>query len=595
MATDAPSPPETTSADLTTRDLDEHLAANRRRTIKNEAPLLSLLMPLASLRLTVALFAMSIFLVFVGTLAQVDQDVWAVVSQYFRTWFAWIDFQVFFPPAFTGKPWKVPGGFYFPGGWLIGGAMGINLLAAHALRFKVQARGPRLLAGLAVIALGCMLTAMVVIGGSGKETIESAASFQWSSLWTVMKWTLVVLWGSGAYALLQLDRQQKLERWLLVGFEVVLGALVLFLFTMGDQATLGDSSMRILWQLIKGGLAGLVLLAGCVLVFRKRAGIVLLHGGIALVMANELVVHNLHQETQMQIIEGQTVGYGYDIRKVELAVVDSSNAKTDEHTVVPQWMLEEKQRITDKQLPFDLEVVKYLQNSDLARAKDGAKNLATAGIGEKMIAEPRKPGTGTDAGGKVDLSAAYVKLFKKGTKDPLGTYLVSIGLPEQKVAVGDKTYELSLRFKRDYKPYKVTLDDVRADMYLGTNTPKNYSSDIRLVDERRNVDREAHIWMNNPLRYAGETFYQQQLRSGQRWPRDHGALDRGQHRLDDSLRGLHAGGHGHAGPLFDHAGPLHAPPRRAGSRRRLEGAAPRKVRPRRPSRRVSWVASFPTC
>ena len=59
--------------------------------------------------------------------------------------------------------------------------------------------------------------------------------------------------------------------------------------------------MRILWQLIKGGLAALVLLAGCWLVFRKRAGIVLLHAGVALVMANELVVHNLHVEGQMRI------------------------------------------------------------------------------------------------------------------------------------------------------------------------------------------------------------------------------------------------------------------------------------------------------
>ncbi len=503
MATDAPSQDA-----LTTREVDEQLAARRIRAVEKDAPLLGYLMPLASLRLTVALFAMSIFLIFAGTLAQVDQDVWAVMNQYFRTWFAWIDLQIFFPQAFTGTKWNVPGGFYFPGGWLIGGAMGINLLAAHSLRFKVQAKGSRLLAGLAVIALGCLLTWMVVLGGSGKETIEAASRFEWSSLWTVMKWTLVILWGSAAYALWQLDRTQKLERWLLVGFELVLGALVLFLFIRGDQAALGDSSMRILWQLIKGGLAGLVLLAGCALVFRKRAGIVLLHGGIALVMANELVVHNLHSEAQMQISEGQTVDYAYDIRAIELAVVDPSNPKTDDVVVVPQWMIEERPLIRDDALPFDVEVVKYLQNSTLVKAKDGDKNLATEGLGRDVIAEPRRAGTGTDAGGKVDLSAAYVKLFKKGTKDELGTYLVGIGVPEQKVAVGDKSYELALRFKREYKPYTVTLEDVRADMYLGTNTPRNYSSDVRLVDKGRNVDRDVHIWMNNPLRYAGETFYQ---------------------------------------------------------------------------------------
>src|SRR5258708_30789192 len=37
---------------------------------------------------------------------------------------------------------------------------------------------------------------------------------------------------------------------------------------------------------------------------------------------------------------------------------------------------------------------------------------------------------------------------------------------------------------------------------------RNYSSDVRRVDPTRKVDRDVHIWMNNPLRFAGETFYQ---------------------------------------------------------------------------------------
>ena len=501
MATDVPEVP-------TIQESDERLAADRAHSLSSESLLLKLLMPLASLRLTVALFAAAVVLVFAGTMAQVDQDIWDVVHQYFRTPIAWIPFQIFFPQSFTGTPWNVSGGFYFPGGFLIGGAMGVNLLAAHALRFKIQARGSRLLAGLAVLALGGVLTWMVIEGGSGKDTIEGAAPFEWSALWTAMKWTLVVLWGVGAYALLQLERDRKLERGLLVGFEVLLGALVLFLFTMNDRATLADSSMRILWQLIKGGLAGLVLLAGCVLVFRKRAGIVLLHGGIMLVMANELVVYFLHDEAQMQIVEGQTINYVYDIRNIELAVVDSSDPKKDDVVVVPQWMLEETKQIDDKQLPFDVEVVRYLQNSDLVKPKEGQPNPATTGIGLNTVAEPRRPGAGTDAGGKVDMTAAYVKLLKKGTQDPIGTYLVGIGIPEQEVKLDDKTYDLTLRFERTYKPYQVTLEDVRADMYLGTSTPRNYSSDVHLLDESRNVDRDVHIWMNNPLRYAGETFYQ---------------------------------------------------------------------------------------
>ena len=38
---------------------------------------------------------------------------------------------------------------------------------------------------------------------------------------------------------------------------------------------------------------------------------------------------------------------------------------------------------------------------------------------------------------------------------------------------------------------------------------KSYSSDIHLIDPTNNTDRpRIHIWMNNPLRYKGDTFYQ---------------------------------------------------------------------------------------
>src|SRR5687768_10364089 len=82
-----------------------------------------ILMSLASLRLTVALFAMAIFLIFAGTLAQVDRDIWEVMRLYFRTLLARIEFQIFFPLSFFPSKPQVPGAFYFPGGWLIGGAL----------------------------------------------------------------------------------------------------------------------------------------------------------------------------------------------------------------------------------------------------------------------------------------------------------------------------------------------------------------------------------------------------------------------------------------------------------------------------------------
>src|SRR5689334_8886394 len=79
---------------------------------------------LASLRLTVVLFALSILLIFLGTLAQKDQDVWRVVNDtYFRVWFARVDLHVFGRLVQMFKPdvyWNYPGYFYFFGGKTLG-------------------------------------------------------------------------------------------------------------------------------------------------------------------------------------------------------------------------------------------------------------------------------------------------------------------------------------------------------------------------------------------------------------------------------------------------------------------------------------------
>jgi cytochrome c biogenesis protein ResB len=43
---------------------------------------------------------------------------------------------------------------------------------------------------------------------------------------------------------------------------------------------------------------------------------------------------------------------------------------------------------------------------------------------------------------------------------------------------------------------------------MGTEIPKNFSSRVRLKNPDSGEDREVLIYMNNPLRYGGETYYQ---------------------------------------------------------------------------------------
>ena len=86
--------------------------------------------PLASLKLTVGLMVAAIFLIFFGTLSMAELNEFEATNQIFRTWVAWIKFQYLFPETFFPMPSrKSSGGFRFPGGWIIGGLMVINLMA----------------------------------------------------------------------------------------------------------------------------------------------------------------------------------------------------------------------------------------------------------------------------------------------------------------------------------------------------------------------------------------------------------------------------------------------------------------------------------
>jgi ResB-like family len=69
--------------------------------------------------------------------------------------------------------------------------------------------------------------------------------------------------------------------------------------------------------------------------------------------------------------------------------------------------------------------------------------------------------------------------------------------------------EISLRRKRTYQPYSITLNSFNYEIHPGSNIPKSFSSDITISDEETNTQRQVQISMNSPLHYKGKTFYQE--------------------------------------------------------------------------------------
>lgn len=513
----------------------------RRELRVTEAHFLErLFRPLASLKLTVALFLAAIFVILIGTLAQVKDDIWQVVRDYFRLNFRelttpdfpwlnfrelvfWVDPKLFFPPAFAPEgPPNFPEwlGIWFPKGWIIGLLMLINLITAHLFSFKIQAHGKRLWVGTGVIGLGAVVTLLVILSGSSADGLQATPVLSYTTMWWLLQSTTFGLCVLCIYLTATVAGDRKEQRWLFGGLAAVLAIASMLAF---NTEASNESTMRILYQVIKATFAGLVLLAGCIAVFKKRAGIVLLHAGIGLMMSYDVLVGLQHVESQMSINEGDTVNFSRDMRDAELAVSFPAGAREQNVTVLDARMLSREGTVLkDPRLPFQIEVVKYYPNSNVLDSSDPghpvpppllSQNPATTGIGKRFLIDSVDTSTGTDVKSTFDAPSAYLKLTDPSGND-LGTYMVSSQLDvipfkiADTVTVAGKTYDIALRFRRLYHPFQITLTDFQKNDYKGTRSVRDFSSYITLNDPSRNTKFDTRIWMNNPMRYAGKTFYQ---------------------------------------------------------------------------------------
>ena len=361
-------------------------------------PVWKVLRVLASLRLTVTLFALGMILVFFGTMAQVEKSTWTAVDEYFRSWYVWIPFQLLaeFGKKFFELPdtTKWPKAFPFPGGWSIGAVMLVNLLAAHLTRFKLA------------------------------------------------------------------------------------------------------------W---------------------RRAGILLIHSGVILLMAGELITGLYAVESRMVLQIGEKTSFIDHSRERELAIIDESGKDSNQVVTIPQSLLKPGTTISSPDLPIDVRVSEYLKNTDLQPATGGDdRDVVVRVDGIRYRVVPASEGSGVKSE-REDAAAVRVSLLKKGTNEVLmPEWLLSLwqydnynnraysSLPA-KVTVDAKTYHVLLRNKRIVKPYTVELLQFEHTEHAGTSTAKDFASTVRLIDPETGEDRTQRIWMNHPLRHRGETFYQSEV------------------------------------------------------------------------------------
>lgn len=267
-----------------------------------------------------------------------------------------------------------------------------------------------------------------------------------------------------------------------------------------------------------GGLLLINLLAAHVYRFQlawRKAGIQLTHSGLILLLLGELFTSLWQEEYQLRLQEGETKRYSESFRFNELALVDMSDPEFDDVVVIPENRLAHGDTVEHPQLPFRVLPRLHLPNASLQMQGQvpaempTVPNAATEGIGPRLAVVPLPQTYRED---ERNLPAAFVELV--GPDGSLGTWLVSPMLIQPQTFEHDgRTWRIELRFEREYKPFALTLLELRHDNYPGSDIPKNFSSRVRITGEDGSEEREALIYMNNPLRYQGLTFYQYQMDS----------------------------------------------------------------------------------
>lgn len=234
----------------------------------------------------------------------------------------------------------------------------------------------------------------------------------------------------------------------------------------------------------------------------RKSGIQLAHAGLILLLIGELVSGLLQKDSSMRLEEGETKQYSESFRDIELAVIDRTDPKFDEVVAIPEAMLGDKLVVQHPKLPFQVKLRDFHPNAEL-RMGDGG-GIATAGVGTRIQVTALPVTYKPD---ERNTPAALVEIV--GDEGSLGTWIASPLLQSpQPFTYRDHTWEIVLRFRRYYKPFSLTLLKFSHDRYPGTEIPKNFSSRVRVKSDDGRDDREVLIYMNNPLRYGGLTFYQ---------------------------------------------------------------------------------------
>jgi hypothetical protein len=235
------------------------------------------------------------------------------------------------------------------------------------------------------------------------------------------------------------------------------------------------------------------------LVWRK-VGLWIVHGGLLLLLIGGFITEQMAVESQLTLTEGQTGHYTTSYQEWELAAW-TTRGDTNDVIAYPDDILRPGRSLRLDPHPATLLVKTYYPNAA------AFTNMATGGvlpyINASRIAsmEPRRP----EKEAPMNAPGVIATLKVPGEED---REILLYGLERNPLALtlGGQRVFLQLRRRNYPLDFSITLHDFIRTLHPGTEVAKSFESEIELHDGLSS--RPVKIWMNNPLRHKGYTFYQ---------------------------------------------------------------------------------------
>lgn len=233
----------------------------------------------------------------------------------------------------------------------------------------------------------------------------------------------------------------------------------------------------------------------------KNIGLILIHVGLLGLFIGSFLTGKLAQESQLIISEGETKQYSINTMTPELIISFPYGVK-EKQFVIPFRFLKEGQKIVVND-DLILMIDQFYVNSRLIKLP--ALDVDYKGLGRHYFLQEISLDQSPEGQNTI---GAIIKILDS-QETFLGNWIVSQGInTDQLVQSNGKKYYLTLRDQRIYTDYSIRLIDFKHDVYPGTSIPKNFSSLVEVFHPRTGEKHDALIYMNHPLRYQGNTYYQ---------------------------------------------------------------------------------------